>query len=98
MTTTDGEVITISLEELVGLLGNFPQGGQLGGYDPFFVPMTLPANPPTPDVVFYIYDHLGNTRVTYSTSVTCSGAVTYTLEAALDLPARGTTGRLLPVW
>ncbi len=84
MTTTTGEVVTISLEELVGLLDDLPQGSLLGGYDPFFVPMTLPANPPTPDVVFYVYDHLGNTRVTYSTAVICGGNVDYTLEAVVD--------------
>ncbi len=84
MTTTEGEVITIGLDELLGVLDELSAGGHLSGYDPFFVPMTLPTAPPTPDLVFYIYDHLGNTRVTYSTAVSCSASVSYTVEAVVD--------------
>ena len=58
-----------------------PRGGPS-----FSETLTLPSNPPVPDLVFYIYDHLGNTRVTYSTAVTCGGntSIAYTLEAVLD--------------
>ena len=48
------------------------------------MPMTLPANPPVPDVAFYIQDHLGNTRVVYKASVNCgNSSISYTLEAVI---------------
>ncbi len=72
------------MEELVGLLENPPPGSTFAGYDPFYIPMSVPANAPTPDFVFYIYDHLGNTRVTYSAAVECDASVAYTLEAVMD--------------
>jgi RHS repeat-associated protein len=72
------------LEELVGLLENPPPGSTFAGYDPFYIPMPVPANAPTPDFVFYIYDHLGNTRVTYSAAIECNASVAYTLEAVMD--------------
>jgi len=56
------------------------------GNDPFDDLLILPSNPPVPNVVFYTYDHLGNTRVTYSTAIDCGEptSVTYTLETAMD--------------
>jgi RHS repeat-associated protein len=57
--------------------------------DPFTIPLDLPTVVEEPDFHYYIYDHLGNTRMVYSTVlVGCDseGGVVpeYTLEAVLD--------------
>ena len=37
-----------------------------------------------PQLVFYIYDHLGNTRVTYHVDLVCPGTKTYVLDYAAE--------------
>ena len=61
-----------------------PDGSTFAGYDPFDIPMVLVTDAPTPEFVYYVYDHLGNTRVTYFTTVECDASVAYTLEAVVD--------------
>ena len=84
----DGGQITLSLTELLGILGIPIAIGtteiQVSGYDPFYVPLQTMSNAPIPNLSYYVHDHLGNTRVVYKTSVTCSGNVTYALDAVMD--------------
>jgi RHS repeat-associated protein len=52
-------------------------------------PLTVPTTIAEPDFHYYIYDHLGNTRIVYSTELVGCGSeggvtVEYTLEAVMD--------------
>ncbi len=43
-----------------------------------------PVNAPVPQLNYYLYDHLGNTRVTYSVEVLGVNNISYTTESAMD--------------
>lgn len=62
------------------------EGDIHNSYDPFYQALKVTNNTSIPKVIFYIYDHLGNTRITYSTNMECEGEVdiNYTLEAVID--------------
>jgi len=51
--------------------------------DPFNCDLEETPNPPTPDAGYYVYDHLGNTRVHYKIDCT-SGNLQYTLNHVVD--------------
>ena len=85
-TMTDGSTRYFSLEEILGLIGMVPEGFTLtsGVIDPFNTPLTVPTTVHEPDFHYYIYDHLGNTRIVYSTTIPNCGTPKYTLEAVMD--------------
>ncbi|NJN77201.1 MAG: hypothetical protein HC803_01795, partial [Saprospiraceae bacterium] len=86
-TMTDGSVGYFSIAEILGLIGMVPEGFTLtsGIIDPFNTPLTVPTTVHEPDFHYYIYDHLGNTRIVYSTTIpNCTQNPHYTLEAVMD--------------
>jgi RHS repeat-associated protein len=85
-TMTDGSIGYFSIEEILGLIGMVPEGFTLtsGVIDPFTTPLTVPTTVHEPDFHYYIYDHLGNTRIVYSTTIPSCGNPEYTLEAVMD--------------
>ncbi len=46
----------------------------IGSSDPFDLPLTVPTTIKEPDFHYYIYDHLGNTRIVYSTELVGCGS------------------------
>ena len=82
MTTANGIEVIIRLSKLVQVIRDMPEGSTFGNSSDLF---DTTMNLPVPQLIFYIYDHLGNTRVTYSTVVDCEiDVVNYTLEAVKD--------------
>jgi RHS repeat-associated protein len=83
-TDADGKELYLSILKVLGmdsddLLGWTP----VQPIDPYSLPYTYVLGPVVPDVVFYIKDHLGNTRVTYNPEVSCT-EVNYTLVSVHD--------------
>jgi RHS repeat-associated protein len=60
-------------------------GGNIYTSDPFIIPLTVGSNMPAPIADYYVYDHLGNTRVIFGVQLSCSnGTPTYLLRYAAD--------------
>jgi RHS repeat-associated protein len=84
-TMTDGTIGYFSLEELFDMLGLVANNITLSPtIDPFTIPLNVPTTVHEPDFHYYIYDHLGNTRIVYSTTIPNCGNPEYTLEAVMD--------------
>ncbi len=94
-TMADGTIGYFSLEELFDMLGLVANNITLSpSIDPFDIPIAVPTTVEEPDFHYYIYDHLGNTRIVYSTTIpSCGGYPHYTLEAVMDYFPYGKTLR-----
>ena len=80
-----GEVIA-DLEEMLTARLTY-EGIWINGYnpcDPFDGDLVELESPPIPNLFFYLYDHLGNTRVVYSTMFDCGGDITYSSQSMID--------------
>jgi RHS repeat-associated protein len=64
-----GEYTIYSLYRLSGVDPSLPPTMPSG--DPFLIPMDKAEDPPYPDLVYYIHDHLGNARVLYHVTLAC---------------------------
>ncbi len=79
----DSTTYAVVLGELLGLFT--PQYvAPATGADPSERIAVAAGPPPLPQPVFYIYDHLGNTRVTYHVDLTCPSTKTYVLDYAAE--------------
>jgi RHS repeat-associated protein len=65
-----GEYTIYSLYRLSGVDPSLPPTMPSG--DPFLIPLDKAEDPPYPDLVYYIHDHLGNARVLYHVVLDCS--------------------------
>ena len=85
-TMADGSIGYFSLKELFDMLGTVANNITLSpSIDPFTIPLNTAQTVHEPDFHYYIYDHLGNTRIVYSTTIPdCSQSAHYTLEAVMD--------------
>ncbi len=85
---TSGDTLTIPLYELVEVQLPEGYGGSGTSLDPYEAPYDDPVLTPVPpgDLSFYIHDHLGNTRVVYSTKVCddAEGDTEYYFEHLFD--------------
>ncbi len=79
-----GQPLTLSFGEL-GLDGLGPQPDPTPSpQDPFTEDLPDLSNPPTPAWEFYLYDHLGNTRVVYSVDLNTACSPTFHLKHVQD--------------
>ncbi len=93
-TMSDGTIGYFSLEELFDMLGLVANNITLSpSIDPFDIPLNVPTTVHEPDFYYYNYDHLGNTRIVYSTTIPNCGNPEYTLEAVMDYFPYGKTLR-----
>ncbi len=88
-TYTTGNGVPETTTNLSGILlqRTIDEDVWINGYaacDPFNDDLVEIINPPIPDLTYYLYDHLGNTRVVYFTDLDCNGAITYFSKNMID--------------
>jgi RHS repeat-associated protein len=78
----NGGDIQVTLGEILAGTDRKTAGGATYLFDPFDVPYIIKSYHDLPPIQFYVYDHLGNTRVTYIPEL--SSIVKYNIMGAYD--------------
>jgi len=89
-TNTSGTTMLFSIQEAMDFIP-YDRPRDPPSSDPFDTPLEEMEDPPVPDASYYIYDHLGNTRILYSPDIVCESpaavdqnSVSYVLNHVVD--------------
>ena len=87
---TSGRTMLLSIQEALDFIP-YDRPRDPPSNDPFDTPLEEMEDPPAPDASYYIYDHLGNTRILYSPDIVCESpaavnqnSVSYVLNHVVD--------------